>query len=98
MKFDIGEIVVVLKSGELGEVKKIRPNQVQEYTVRIINGGELIRQSEYELKKYEFENHETVIELPPDTVIEVEGMQVYPKKRRQSFLDKMEFKGADNDG
>lgn len=92
MKFEIGEPVIVKATGKLGQVMKIRPNQLQEYTVRILDEGTWFRHSEFELTEYKAESHETIIELPEDTVIEIEGKTIYPKKRKRTFMDKMEFK------
>jgi len=98
LKFKLNEPVIVNATGKIGTIKKIRPNEVMEYTVKLIS-GEIFRHSQFELSAYKFEQHETEIELPKETVIEVDGEQVYPPKEKKkrvkkqtSFLDKMEIK------
>ena len=95
MKFKEGDPVIVKATGMLGVVMKIRPTQLQEYTVRILDNNTWYRHSEFELKEYSEEPNQTIIELPEDTVVEVLGKQIYPKKKKRTFLDNIETKDID---
>lgn len=92
MIFNIGDAVIVKETGQLGEIKKIRPNELREYSVRIIEDNIWIRYFEYELELYKQEPIKTVIDLKENSTVNIEILPKRKRKNINSFMDKIEYK------
>lgn len=93
MKYKVGDVVEVKATKMIGEIVKFRPDRIKEYTVRNFDNNWYLF-SEHEIELYKRKKYKTEIELPENTVVEINGRKIYPK-RKKNFLDLIETKSVE---